>query len=127
MNNVIEDAHMKGYVTTIMNRKRVIEELKNKNFIIRSQGERMALNTPVQGSAADILKKAMVEIYDEFNNRNLKSKILLQVHDELVINVVNDELELVKDIIKDKMEKVYKFDVPLKVEMDYGNNWYETK
>jgi len=127
MNNVIEDAHMKGYVTTIMNRKRVIEELKNKNFIIRSQGERMALNTPVQGSAADILKKAMVEIYDEFNNRNLKSKILLQVHDELVINVVNDELELVKDIIKDKMENVYKFDVPLKVEMDYGNNWYEAK
>ena len=127
MNNVINDAHDKGYVTTIMNRKRVIEELNNNNYIIRSQGERMALNTPIQGSAADILKKAMVEIFEEFNNRNLKSKILLQVHDELVINVVNDEIEIVKDIVKDKMENVYKFDVPLKVEMDFGKDWYQAK
>ena len=127
MNNVIEDAHDKGYVTTIMNRKRVIEELNNNNYIIRSQGERMALNTPIQGSAADILKKAMVEIFEEFNNQNLKSKILLQVHDELVINVHSDEIEIVKNIVKDKMENVYKFDVPLKVEMDFGKDWYQAK
>ena len=120
-------AYKNGYVTTIMNRRRNLEELKSKNFMIRSQGERMALNTPIQGSAADILKKAMVDIYNEFENRKLKSKMLIQVHDELIFNVYNDELEEVKKIVKDKMENVYKLSVPLKVDINIGSTWYEAK
>ena len=120
-------AYRNGYVKTLMNRKRVIEELNNKNFMIRSSGERMALNTPIQGTAADILKKAMVEIYDEFRKRNLKSKMLIQVHDELVFNVLKDELDEVKEIVQDIMENTFKLDVPLKVDIEVGENWYEAK
>lgn len=127
MENKKAEAYKYGYVTTLMNRKRVIEELNNKNYMIRSSGERMALNTPIQGTAADILKKAMVEIYAEFNKRNLKSKMLIQVHDELVFNVVNDELEEVKSIVKNIMENTFKLNVPLKVDIEVGNNWYEAK
>lgn len=122
-----EDAYKYGYVRTIMNRKRVIEELNSKNFMVRSSGERMALNTPIQGSAADILKKAMVEIYQEFTKRKLKSKMLIQVHDELVFNVLLDEVEEVKIIVKDIMENTIKLRVPLKVDIEMGNNWYEAK
>ena len=95
--------------------------------MVKSSGERIALNTPIQGSSADILKKAMVEIYEEFNNRNLKSKMLIQVHDELVFNVYDDELEEVKELIKNIMENTFKLSVPLKVEIEIGNNWYEAK
>ena len=123
----IADAYANGYVRTLMNRKRVIEELKNKNYMIRSSGERMALNTPIQGTAADILKKAMVEIYREFNKRNLKSKMLIQVHDELVFNVLDTELDEVSKIVRDRMENTFKIDVPLKVDIEIGNNWYEAK
>ena len=121
------EAYQYGYVTTLMNRKRVIEELNSKNYLIRSSGERMALNTPIQGTAADILKKAMVEIYDEFNKRGLKSKMLIQVHDELVFNVLNDELDEVKSIVQDIMENTFKLSVPLKVDIEVGNDWYEAK
>jgi len=127
MKETIEDAHSKGYVKTIMNRKRTIEELNNKNYMIRSSGERMALNTPIQGSSADILKKAMVEIYSEFEKRNLKSKMLIQVHDELVFNVYKDEEEVVENIIKDIMENTYKLSVPLVVDINKGIDWYEAK
>ena len=120
-------AYQNGYVKTLMNRKRVIEELKSKNFMIRNSGERMALNTPIQGTAADILKKAMVEIYQEFEKRGLKSKMLIQVHDELVFNVVNSELDEVKEIVRDIMENTFKLSVPLKVDIEIGNNWYEAK
>lgn len=120
-------AYRDGYVKTLMGRKRVIEELQNKNFMIRSSGERMALNTPIQGTAADILKKAMVEIYAEMNKRNLKSKMLLQVHDELVFNVVNEELEEMKELVRNTMENTYKLSVPLKVEIEYGSDWSEAK
>ena len=120
-------AYELGYVTTLMNRRRVIEELKNKNYMIRSSGERMALNTPIQGTAADILKKAMVEIYDEFNKRGLKSKMLIQVHDELVFNVLDSELEEVSSIVRDIMEHTIELSVPLKVDIEYGDNWYEAK
>lgn len=123
----IADAYANGYVRTLMNRKRVIEELKNKNYMIRSAGERMALNTPIQGTAADILKKAMVEIFGEFKKRNLKSKMLIQVHDELVFNVLDSELDEVKEIVRDIMENTFKIDVPLKVDIEVGNNWYEAK
>lgn len=127
MNKEKEDAYKNGYVTTLMNRKRIIEELQSKNYMVRSGGERIALNTPIQGSASDILKKAMVEIYDEFQKRGLKSKMLIQVHDELVFNVVEQELEEVKEIVKNIMENTYKLSVPLKVEIEYGKNWYEAK
>ena len=121
------DAYSFGYVKTLMNRKRVIEELQSKNFMIRSSGERMALNTPIQGTAADILKKAMVEIFDELEKRGLKSKMLIQVHDELVFNVVDDELEEVQELVRSIMENTFKMSVPLKVEMEVGENWYEAK
>ena len=121
------DAYKNGYVKTLMNRKRVVEELKSKNYMIRSSGERMALNTPIQGTAADILKKAMVEIYNEFNKRGLKSKMLIQVHDELVFNVLKSELDEVTNIVRDIMENTFVLSVPLKVDIEYGNNWYEAK
>ena len=127
MDEVIKTAHEKGYVTTIMNRKRVIDELHNANYMIRSMGERMALNTPIQGSSADILKKAMIEIDREFSKRKLKSKMLLQIHDELVFNVLNDELEIVKKIVKDIMENTISLSVQLVVDINVGKNLYEAK
>ncbi|MDO4996093.1 MAG: DNA polymerase I [Bacilli bacterium] len=127
MEKLKADAYRDGYVKTLMGRKRVIEELQSKNYMIRQGGERMALNTPIQGTAADILKKAMVEIFDEFNKRNLKSKMLLQVHDELVFNVVNNELDEVKEIVRDIMENTYKLNVPLKVDIEVGTDWSEAK
>ena len=127
MENEKKEAYKNGYVTTLMNRRRVIPELMSKNFMIRSSGERMALNTPIQGTAADILKKAMVELYEELLKRNLKSKILLQVHDELILNVVNNELEEVKKLVREIMENTYELKVPLKVEIETGSNWYEAK
>ncbi len=127
MKDEVEKARKNGYVTTLMNRRRVIPEINNKNYIIRQSGERMALNTPIQGTAADILKKAMVEIYDEFNKRKLNSKMLLQIHDELVFNVVDSEKEIVYNIVKDIMENTFKLDVPLKVEINSGKNLYEAK
>lgn len=122
-----KQAYELGYVKTLMNRKRIIEELKSKSYLIRSGGERIALNTPIQGTAADILKKAMIEIHDKFSELGLKSKMIIQVHDELVFNVVNDELEQVKKIVKDIMENTYQLNVPLKAEIEYGKNWYEAK
>lgn len=127
MNKEIADATKDGYVKTIMNRKRIIEELNSSNYNIRSMGERMALNTPIQGSASDILKKAMVEIYDVFEKNNMKSKMLLQVHDELIFNVYNDEIDRVKKIVHDIMTNVFELSVPLEVDIETGNNWYEAK
>ena len=127
MDEVIKDAYETGYVKTIMNRKRKIDELYNTNHMIKVQGERMALNTPIQGSSADILKKAMIDIYNEFNRLNLKSKMILQVHDELIFNVKNDELEKVKEIVINFMENAYKLNVPLEVDVEIGKNWYDAK
>ena len=127
MDSVIKKAYEDGYVSTIMNRKRKIDELNNTNYIIRQQGERMALNTPIQGSSADILKKAMIDIYNEFQKKGIKSKMLLQVHDELIFNVLNSEIETVKKIVDDCMDNAYKLDVPLKVDIQMGKNWYEAK
>ena len=127
MDKEIDEAKRNGYVKTIMHRKRVIEELKSSNYMVRSMGERMALNTPVQGSASDILKKAMVEISDIFEKENIKSKMLLQVHDELIFNVYNDEIDKVKDIVYNTMTKVFELKVPLDVDIELGNNWYEAK
>ena len=124
---LISDAYKNGYVLTLFNRKRKIDELNNTNYIIRQQGERMALNTPIQGTAADIIKIAMIDIFNEFNKRDLKSKMILQIHDELIFNVVNEEKDIVKEIIKDKMENAFKLDVPLIVDIEEGTNWYDAK
>jgi len=127
MDEVVRIAYDKGYVKTIMNRKRTIDELKSKVYLVRTQGERMALNTPIQGSSADILKKAMIEIYQEFHEKQLKSKMLVQVHDELVFNVVLEEQEVVTEIVKRVMENTYQLNVPLVVDIETGKNWYEAK
>ena len=127
MNKEIEEAKKNGYVKTIMNRKRVISELASSNFNVKAMGERMALNTPIQGSASDILKKAMVDIHKLFIDNNIKSKMLLQVHDELIFNVYNDEIDKVKDIVYNTMTNIYNLDVPLDVHIEMGNNWYEAK
>ena len=127
MDNIIKDAHEKGFVTTLFGRTRIIDEIKNPNYMIRSMGERMALNTPIQGTSADIMKLAMINVYERFNKENITSKILLQVHDEIIVDVKNSELDKVKEIIKEEMENVISLNVPLKVEIDTGINWYETK
>lgn len=127
MDSEIEKVHKDGYVKTIMNRKRIISEINDTNYMVRTRGERMALNTPIQGSAADILKKAMIDIDKEFRLRNLKSSMLLQIHDELIFNVIKEEEDIVKNIVKDKMENVYKLSVPLKVDISIGKDLYEAK
>jgi DNA polymerase-1 len=127
MDTTIKQAYEDGYVKTLLNRKRTILELKNKNYMIRSQGERIALNTPIQGTSADIIKKAMVEMGRKFKELSLKSKMILQVHDELVFDVVEEELDTVKKIITDVMENAYSLKVPLKVDIEYGKNWYQAK
>lgn len=127
MNEIITQAKSDGYVKTIMNRKRIIEEINSSNYMIRSTGERMALNTPIQGSSADILKKAMIEIDNRFTQLKLKSKMILQIHDELVFDVKKEELSIVKSEVKNIMENTIKLKVPLLVDINTGNNLYETK
>ena len=127
MNKEIEEAHKNGYVKTIMNRKRTIEELTSSNYMQRSMGERMALNTPIQGSSADILKKAMIEIDEAITKNNLKSTMLLQVHDELIFNVINEEKDIIEKLVKDIMEHTIKLNVPLEVDIEFGTNWYDAK
>ena len=127
MNKVISDAHINNSVKTIMGRTRTIEELASSNFMQRSMGERMALNTPVQGSSADILKKAMIEIDAYINEHNLKSTMLMQVHDELIFNVVNEEKDIITNMVKEIMEGTIKLNVPLEVDIEYGENWYDAK
>ena len=127
MNSLISYAYKYGYVKTLMGRKRIIDEINNKNYIIRQSGERMALNTPIQGLAADILKKAMIEINKEMENRKLKSKMLVQVHDELVFEVDKDEVDTLKDMVLNIMENTYKLNVPLEVSYEIGNNWFDAK
>ena len=123
----IKQAHIDGYVKTKFNRIRTIPELENKNYMIRSSAERMALNTPIQGTAADIIKIAMIRLYNEFNKYNLKSKILVQVHDELVVDCKKDEFDIVKKLMKEVMESVIELEVPLLVDIEYGDNWYQAK
>ena len=127
MDSVVEQAYKDGYVKTLFNRKRIIDELNNKNFMVRQSGERIALNTPIQGTSADIMKIAMVKIFNEMKEKQLKSKMLLQVHDELIFDVVKEEKEILQEIVKRHMETCVKLDVPFSVSHDYGSDWYETK
>ena len=118
-------ARENGYVETILGRKRYLRDINSRNAIVRGAAERNAVNAPVQGSAADIIKIAMIKIHEKFQESNFKSKMLVQVHDELVFEVHKKELEQVKKIIKIEMEQAYSFCVPLKVDMDQGLNWFE--
>lgn len=127
MKEIVDFAHENGYVRTLFKRKRIIDELNNANYMVRQTGERIALNTPIQGTSADIIKKAMVEVYEAFKKENIKTKMIIQVHDELIFDVVKEEKERVEKIVKDKMENVIKLSVPLKVSADYGINWYDAK
>ena len=127
MDNAIKQAYECGYAKTLFNRKRKIDELKNTNYMIRQSGERMALNTPIQGTSADIIKKAMVEIHKKIKESHLKSKMIIQVHDELVFDCLKEEQEIITTIMKDVMENICKLKVPLKIDIEYGNNWYEAK
>ena len=121
----IEFARENGYVKTILGRKRFLNDINSRNAILRSSAERNAINTPVQGSAADIIKIAMVKINNEFQNQSIKSKLILQVHDELIFDCLKDELNIVKEIISSSMQSAYKLKVPLKVDIGLGNNWLE--
>ena len=123
MSDQISFARNNGYVETILKRKRYLPEINSRNAILRSSAERNAINTPVQGSAADIIKLSMIKIDHEFEKRSLSSKLLLQVHDELVFDVHLSEIDIVKKIIIDNMENVIQMDVPLKVDIGFGDNW----
>lgn len=127
MDSIVEEAYETGSVRTLFNRRRTIPELNSPQYMVRQMGERIALNTPIQGTSADIIKKAMVEIYEEFKKEQLKSKMILQVHDELIFDIVEEEKTRVEAIVKEKMIHTIELDVPLKVSADYGKNWYETK
>ena len=127
LDDVVANAKENGYVKTIMGRKRVIDELNNPNYIIKQSGERMALNTPVQGSSADIIKMAMIELHKKMKELKLESKMILQIHDELLFDVKKEEEDLLFKIVKETMENIYKLEVPLEVEISTGSDWYQVK
>ena len=127
MDDVIDSAKETGYVKTILNRIRYIPEIKMSNRNMASFGERVARNTPIQGSAADIIKLAMLACHKRFEKEKLKSKLILQVHDELIFETDKDEIDVVSKIVKEEMENVYKMSVPLVVDISVGKSWYETK
>ena len=127
LEGVKEEAKEKGYVLTVLNRRRFIPEIKSSNKIVKSLGERLAMNAPIQGSAADIIKLAMVKVYNRLKKENLESEMILQVHDELILNVKENELEIVKALVKEEMESVLRMSVTLEVDTNIGNTWYEAK
>lgn len=127
MDEVVEVCKKQGYVSTLLNRKRYIPTINDKNFMARQQAQRYAMNTPIQGTGADILKLAMIEVDKALKVHHLKSQMILQVHDELIFDVFEDELEEVMSLVKEKMENCIKMDVPLIVEGNYAKNWCELK
>lgn len=127
MDEVVDQCKKDGYVTTILNRRRYIPEINSRNFIMKNLGKRLAMNTPIQGSAADVIKMAMVRVYKRLKESNLKSQLILQVHDELIIEATDDELETIKTLLREEMEKAIDLSVPMKVDLSFGNSWYETK
>ena len=127
MDDVVKDAKEKGYVETLFHRRRYIPELTSKNYMVRQFGTRVAMNTPIQGTAADIMKIAMIEIYNKLREEKLDAKIVLQVHDELIIECKIEEKEKVKEILQNGMENAAKLSIPLKAEVSEATNWYEAK
>jgi len=127
MSDIVEIGKTQGYVTTLMNRRRYLPELQSKSFAIRSFGERVAMNTPIQGSSADIIKIAMVNVYHELKRRKMKSRLILQVHDELIVETHRSEIDEVKEIVKEQMENAMQLKVPLSIDMNIGETWYDAK
>lgn len=127
MDTIVEDAKEKGYVETLFSRKRQISELKSSNYMVRQFGARAAMNTPIQGTAADIMKIAMIQVFKRLEEAGLNSKLVLQVHDELIIDTCIEEKEKVKEILKTSMEGAIKLSIPLKAELGEAKNWYEAK
>ena len=127
MHDIVEFGRQHGYVETLFGRRRYLPELKSSNFNTRAFGERVALNMPIQGTAADIIKIAMVNVYKELRARKMISVLILQVHDELIVETSADEKEEVEKILKDCMESAVRLEVPLVAEVKTGSSWYETK
>ena len=127
MDDIVEDAKEKGYVETLFHRRRYIPELTSRNYMVRQFGARVAMNTPIQGTAADIMKIAMIDTYNKLKEENLDAKLILQVHDELMIECKIEEKEKVKEILKTCMENATKLSIPLKAEVSEATNWYEAK
>ncbi len=121
----IESARTRGFAETLLGRRRAIPELRSRNHTIRQQGERLAVNTPIQGTAADLIKKAMIDVHAALREAGMKTAMLLQVHDELVFETPTDELEAVRQLVRNKMERVWPLAVPLKVDTGWGVNWAE--
>jgi DNA polymerase-1 len=127
MDDIIKQARLDGYVTTMLQRRRYLTDITASNFNIRSFAERTAMNTPIQGTAADIIKLAMIQIAERMSQEKLASRMLLQVHDELVFEVPADEMDIMRRIVPEVMEHALELSVPLKVDVDFGSNWYEAK
>jgi len=127
MDDIVQDAKFNGFVTTILNRRRYLPDITSSNFNIRSFAERTAMNTPIQGSAADIIKKAMIDMDARLKKENMQAKILLQVHDELIFEAPKEEIALLEKIVPEVMENAIELSVPLKVDFNYGATWYEAK
>ena len=127
MDDIVEEAKEKGYVETLFHRRRYIPELNSKNYMVRQFGTRVAMNTPIQGTAADIMKIAMIETYNKLKEENLDAKLILQVHDEMMIECKVEEKERVKKLLQDSMENATTLSIPLKVEVSEATNWYEAK
>ena len=125
LDDAVESAKEKGYSVTLFGRRRPIPELKSGNFMQKSFGERVAMNAPIQGTAADIMKIAMINVDKALKEQNLKSKIVLQVHDELLVEAYKDEVEQIKQILVDNMKNAADLRVALEVEVEVGNNWNE--
>jgi DNA polymerase-1 len=125
LDRTIQDAKANGYVTTLFGRRRFIPELSSSTASVRSFGERTAVNTPIQGTAADLIKLAMIHIHQRLQQERLHSKMILQVHDELVFEVADSEIDLMKKLVKEEMEGVLMLSVPIKVDMGVGKNWDE--
>ena len=127
MDDIVEEAKEKGYVETLFHRKRQLPELKSSNYMVRQFGARAAMNTPIQGTAADIMKIAMIDVFNRLQEQGLKSKLVLQVHDELIIDTDIEEKDKVSEILRSSMENAVKLNVPLKVELSKANDWYDAK
>ena len=127
LDKLVTDAKNKGYCESMFGRRRPVPELKSSNFMQRSFGERVAMNSPIQGTAADIIKYAMVNVYDRLKREGLKSKLILQIHDELLIETHNDEVEEVRKVLSEEMQNACELAVRLEIDLHTGTDWYEAK
>ena len=127
MDDIVESAKAKGYVETLFGRRRYIPEIRSTNYMVRQFGSRVAMNTPIQGTAADIMKIAMINVDKTLKEQKINGKIVLQIHDELLLEVSKEHKEQAKKILKECMEKAMELSVPLEVEISEGYSWYEVK